>query len=338
MDTAEALIALGLARDDAERAVADDRVALALVEQYLCGDQRWDPSDAAARSGLSDTFLAQFNQALGLPAEQPFSDQDVDDLRLVAALLEAVSPEALLRAVRADAQGLQRIAFTTLELVNDEFIEPLRTEGAGEVPVALALAEAARSLLPVAGAMIGSSYRRILTALLSSELVAATARSSRVHLAVGFVDVVGYTSLSARVDPADLDEVLSAFERRCLAVARDPDVQLVKFLGDAAMFVALAPARLAGALLAVVGVDEDGHPPTCAGMAAGEVLLRSGDVFGLPVNLAARLTDRARPGTLLADEELADALDGGFRVRRIPSLHVRGVGRRRPLRVDALPA
>jgi adenylate cyclase len=45
-------------------------------------------------------------------------------------------------------------------------------------------------------------------------------------------------------------------------------------------------------------------------MALGRVLIRFGDVYGPAVNLAARLTSLARPGTVLVDRELARALRG----------------------------
>ena len=45
-----------------------------------------------------------------------------------------------------------------------------------------------------------------------------------------------------------------------------------------------------------------------AGLPAGRVLTRFGDVSGPVVNLAARLTSLARPGTALVGAELAAAL------------------------------
>jgi adenylate cyclase len=68
------------------------------------------------------------------------------------------------------------------------------------------------------------------------------------------------------------------------------------------------------------------------GMAHGPVLARAGDYYGPPVNLAARLTDHARPGSVLADEELDDAL-AALHLRRVPPMRLRGLGFRRPYRV-----
>ena len=56
------------------------------------------------------------------------------------------------------------------------------------------------------------------------------------------------------------------------------------------------------------------------------MLSRLGDVFGEPVNIAARLAGSARPGTILVDDAVATGLaeDERFYLRSIPSLNVRG--------------
>ena len=43
-------------------------------------------------------------------------------------------------------------------------------------------------------------------------------------------------------------------------------------------------------------------PALHAGAAHGQALRRWGDYYGGPVNLAARLTERARPGALITDK------------------------------------
>jgi len=54
------------------------------------------------------------------------------------------------------------------------------------------------------------------------------------------------------------------------------------------------------------GEGED-FPQLRAGLARGPALSRAGDWYGQPVNLASRITARARPGSVLVTEEVRDA-------------------------------
>jgi adenylate cyclase len=78
-------------------------------------------------------------------------------------------------------------------------------------------------------------------------------------------------------------------------------------VGDEVLFVTDQPADAAEIALRLTspGRSEQGLPALRVGMAAGRVLNRFGDVYGPVVNLAARLTSLARPGTALVDAELA---------------------------------
>ncbi|HWH33174.1 MAG TPA: adenylate/guanylate cyclase domain-containing protein, partial [Egibacteraceae bacterium] len=299
--------------------------------------------ELADSAGISIPMLRAWESAIGLPSHERYRPSDAEDARLLARLvayLPGSEVDALVRPFRADGQALQRIAMAHLELVYRNFIQPLRAAGGNDVAVAIALAEAAHALLPLAGPLVGTAYRRIMEHLLSTELVAQATRGAvdRMDLAVAFVDVVGYTSLSARIDPEGLDEVIDAFETRCYTVAGlNERIQLVKFLGDAAMYISTDAVALARAMLDVTEYAEHDSPlagaPMRAGLAFGECLVRQGDYFGPPVNLAARLTDRARAGTVLAQPDLAETLEGHFALRRLPPIHLRGLGHLRPVAV-----
>jgi len=93
--------------------------------------------------------------------------------------------------------------------------------------------------------------------------------------------------------------------------------QVAKMVGDEVLFVTDQPGGAAAIALRLTSPDRDskGLPASRVGMAAGRVLTRFGGVYGPVVNLAARLTSLARPGTALVDAELAAALRPGGRYR-----------------------
>lgn len=72
----------------------------------------------------------------------------------------------------------------------------------------------------------------------------------------------------------------------------------------------------------------EGLPPARGGVAFGPLLVRAGDVFGGPVNLASRLVGAAASGTVLVDEQLARTIedDAELSVRPVGSGPLRGFG------------
>jgi adenylate cyclase len=103
---------------------------------------------------------------------------------------------------------------------------------------------------------------------------------------------------------------------------------VVKTVGDEVLFVVDDAADAAEIALHLADGDREaqGLPTLRVGLAEGPVLSRFGDVYGSVVNLAARLTALARPGTVLVDRELAEALreDGRYSLRQRRPTTVRG--------------
>ena len=89
-------------------------------------------------------------------------------------------------------------------------------------------------------------------------------------------------------------------------------MKIVKEIGDAVMLVAPEPTPLVDAALGLVEGSEgqDGLPAIRAGIAYGPAVNRWGDWYGSTVNVASRLTGRARPSSVLATEAVRDAADG----------------------------
>jgi adenylate cyclase len=126
----------------------------------------------------------------------------------------------------------------------------------------------------------------------------------------------------------DLAALLGAFEENTCEAVVSNHGQVVKMVGDEVLFVTDQPADAAEIALRLTrpGRGRKGLPALRVGMAAGRVLTRFGDVYGPVVNLAARLTSLARPGTALVDAELAAALraDGSYRRQHRRPAAVRG--------------
>jgi adenylate cyclase len=130
------------------------------------------------------------------------------------------------------------------------------------------------------------------------------------RLAVGFVDLVGFTPISRQAAPSDLLQLIGQFELEAFEVAAAHNGRVVKHIGDEVMFVALDVA--AGCSIAAAltdAFDTKGIEPR-AGLAFGDVISRYGDYYGPVVNLAARLADLAVPKEVLVDAAAAEAARG----------------------------
>ena len=111
--------------------------------------------------------------------------------------------------------------------------------------------------------------------------------------------------------------------------------RIVKTLGDEVLFVCqdVGDAMALAFDLHDEVPDDDGALTLRIGMARGEVLPRYGDVYGPVVNIASRLTSHARPGAVLVDEQLTEAVRAAeldYDLRSVPQLTVRGYKHLRP--------
>jgi adenylate cyclase len=87
-----------------------------------------------------------------------------------------------------------------------------------------------------------------------------------------------------------------------------------------------AQAVLAGLEL-VERIPDQGLPRARMGVNSGPVVFQDGDYFGGTVNVAARITDYARPGEVLVSDSVATATNGpqGVRYQPIGPIALKGV-------------
>ena len=143
--------------------------------------------------------------------------------------------------------------------------------------------------------------------------------------AVGFVDLTGSTRATANLGMDAMAAALTRFEEWSVELTVARGGRVVKYIGDEVMF--LAPEILSASEVATELIHRVGNDPIWetarAGVAYGSVLSRDGDYFGSTVNLAARLVDKAKPGSVLLTGDGASDCPGAVakgkrRLRDLP--------------------
>ncbi|MCU1674772.1 MAG: adenylate/guanylate cyclase [Frankiales bacterium] len=304
------------------------------LESALLGSAcRYDRDEVAAQVGAPVEEASAVWAAMGfaeVPAGEPaFTDRDVAALRTALALRDSgvVDPDTLLVLARAMGQGLARLAEAQVEVFRGQAAELTPDEAHA------AAVEGATAVLPQLEQLVVHVWRRQFAAA-TERSFAALLTDGHPVLAVGFVDLVGFTQTSRTTDAGDLQRLLERFERETSLRVTACGGRVVKTLGDAVLYVAESVTGAAEVALATVEAHErdESLPEVRAGLAMGPVLTRLGDVFGEPVNLASRLTAEARPSSVLVDRGAADALEGSsaFRLVRLQQRSVRGYRALRP--------
>lgn len=342
----------------ARGATAADEVRRTIEEVLLGGGRSWTRRDIAARSGVTPERTAQIWHALGFPAADDdarvFTDADVEALRagerLIGAGLITESSETMM--ARALGHHLSRLAEWQIHT-----LWAWLNQDTGALHDPAALTEHAGALLSEMELLQRHVWRRHLAAhaertLADAEQGASAGPEPRPgpgkdgpaagrggadvrERAVGFTDMVGYTRLTRGLDNAELARVLDRFESLTGDTVAEGGGQVVKTIGDEVLFVCGSAGDAADIALELTAraEAEPGLPQVRTGMAHGVVLSRFGDVYGATVNVAARLTAVARPGTVLVDTAFAGELAGttAFALKALRPVSVRGYSRLRPV-------
>ncbi|RJL33569.1 adenylate/guanylate cyclase domain-containing protein [Bailinhaonella thermotolerans] len=306
------------------------------IERLLLGaEPRYTPDEVAERAGVSKEFATRVWRALGfasLPDEAvAFTDDDADMLRRVARRIERglIDEQTAVRMARAMGQTMSRLAQWQADIMIGAELDPNHPPTDEDISRIIDLAS---KLLPDVEAMLVHVWRVQLAAAGTRSLAVASINEevphTRVNMAVGFADLVSFTQMSRELDELALADLIEWFEATAADIVAPYTARIVKSLGDEVLYTAVDPLEGAEIALRLTEVIKGEGPDVRIGVAYGPVLPMMGDVFGSTVNLAARLTAIARPGTVLVDTGLAKALEGApdydlHRIRRRPA---RGFG------------
>jgi adenylate cyclase len=312
----------------------------ALERLLLDGPRRYTRLQVAELAGMPPERTQRLWRALGFPDaaddDPAFTDADVEALHVLSTLIDSgfVGPETEASIARAMGQSLSRLADWQTDMMADAL---LRSAQAGDRDARVASSAddavaAAKALLPRLRQVQDYVWRRHLAAN-ADRLLGAAGPGDRRELAVGFADLVGYTSRSRGMGGRELGEMVEDFESIAAEVIARHHGRVVKTVGDGVLFTAATPVDAVEIGLELpLAWDAEDRPPLRVGAAYGRVLTRLGDIYSPVVNLASRLTSLARPGTLLVDRDLADSLRDlpDYRVRPLRRVSVRGYDHLQP--------
>ena len=249
---------------------------------------------------------------------------------------------------------------TTVMLGLEEYEAPFRDNNVDDTVLASLTAEDLkdlgvgtvghrRKLLDAIAALRADGSAKAPTAEAPSTLPRpAQDTAERRQVTVMFSDLVGSTALSARMDPEDLREVISAYQKCVAETVQRFGGFVAKYMGDGVLVYFGYPqaheddaeraVRAALELISAVSAIRSTDPlQTRVGIATGLVvvgdLIGSGEaqergIVGETPNLAARLQVVAEPNTVVIAESTRKLLGNLFDLQDLAAQDLKGIGSR----------
>jgi adenylate cyclase len=278
---------------------------------------------AAAAIGLPQDPAARLFDAWELPRPQPGQALRADDDELLALALPALEgfegdETALLASARQLGDSLRRLAESQVRLFHAHVEEQLAAEGHPDHSWTDDLNQVAAVMMASLERALVLLYRRhfehyvlevtVLRAEAALERAGLARRRPVRPPAIGFLDLTGYTKLTEERGDRAAAELAGRLVEMVHEFAHRRGGRAVKLLGDGVMFHFPEPGQAVRCGLELVDrIPRVGLPQARVGLHSGPVVFQDGDYFGGTVNIAARITDYARPGeVLVSDQVVAD--------------------------------
>ncbi|MGH9081649.1 MAG: adenylate/guanylate cyclase domain-containing protein [Acidimicrobiales bacterium] len=308
---------LGATDEQIETARRDCRVAGLAGDLVLARGATLDADNLADRIGIPVDHVISLWRTLGVAvsdARTPmFSERDAElTFSIISTNPIGTHGDELLRVL---GSALARVAEAAVSLYVQTVEPSMDLPEVDTVVWAKDLADVTAAALELGDSM-GAIFAHHLRDAIDRQRVAQKGISERslFRVAVGFIDLVGFTPLSLHASPSELLELIGEFEVSSFEVAAAHGGRIVKQIGDEVMFVAVDAASGCAIARDLMAAGVGGVEPR-GGVAFGDVITRHGDYYGAVVNLASRLGDLAIPKEVLVDAATARSASTSFSFR-----------------------
>ncbi|CAB4725769.1 MAG: adenylate/guanylate cyclase domain-containing protein [Actinobacteria bacterium] len=321
-----------------------DEHAQSEIERAILGSHPvLTSSELAEAAGVTPDQARRLWRSLGFPEypddQAAFMDADADAVRMLLGVVDTgiIDFDVAVNLTRALGQTMARLADWEVSALLQKVEELEQGDPSGSTRIEAALRLVAEFSRLFEGLLVYAWRRHLAATVARIEALSANEEDLHtVEVTVGFADIVGFTALSNTLTQERIGDLVELFEVRCADVVATHRGRIIKSIGDSVLFVNDDPIDAydtAEGIIHVIGRDPR-MPDVRVGLASGTVVLRMGDVFGPPVNLASRLTGVARRNRIIVDGATAELLPGDqFETRRLPARPVRGFGLVEPVAV-----
>ncbi len=297
---------------------------------YRVAGRRLSVEDVARRSGLDRDLVERLLRALGFPDPRltsvTITEDDLETFRFLADAAKLLGETEVLHLARVIGASMARVAEAVLGSIRINYELPALQEASYTEFIQMAEAMA-DDLLPRLGRTLDRLLRHhMLRVSEQSWDVTPEGTAMTLDLAVGFADMVGFTSRSSELSQGELAQIIDRFEGSVTDTISALGGRAVKFIGDEVMFTFgdLYAACIYSLQLVDLAQDES-IPDIRVGLAHGQVISRYGDYYGPVVNVASRLVELAPSGAVYVSAEVREGVRDVFDLEQLPPQLVRGI-------------
>lgn len=290
--------------------------------------------------GIPEDEAQAVLRAVGLPMprlDAPARMDEVTAFEQYAQIRALPIPvDARLHAMRVTGDSMRRATEVQAELFRNHVVDPLLEAHREDLTRANDLigeiSSRANVMISSLTAWVYQRYlehetvksvaERMEAAMVGAPLTAGRTRDP----SVAFVDLVGFTVLSADGGDREAADLAQHFADHLLEVTGTYHGRLVKTMGDGAMLFYDDGAEAVRACLQLQK-DLTGHgfPPIRVGINRGPVVAQAGDFYGNTINVAARVADYARPREVLVSSAVLPDGAEGIDLEEIGEVTLKGV-------------
>lgn len=284
-------------------------------ETLLGGPRELTLAEFAERAGTSVEMAQKFWRGMGFPNVREdarvFTAGDVESLRGWNQMVERgiIDEQTMLSLLRALSYTVDQLAMWQVEAAVD-FQE--RRWDLDDIAARIVVLNGLSKTADFGIEQLVYSWRRRMAAAaerLDNEIIQRSQEPEHGDVlplprALGFVDMVAFTSRARQLGSRGLAELVQGFEFTARDIVTANGARVVKTVGDAVLFIAddlLTAANIALTMIEAIRANPI-LLPVRSSLVWGRVVSRSGDIFGPAVNLASRLIDVAPKDTVYMDE------------------------------------